>query len=292
MTPKDRRTAMLGWGVGALVALGAYVGSVQFFPSAPSMSMIALAPGEVDGIITGSIDRSSRIDTTGNAIPLPGRPVQAQLDALRLEVAGLREALAASTAASLSANRRLDEVEQALVLTTASIGRQAEGAADQFLPAQVPLINEPVASMLPPRVVLPNSIAADGGTVQVTLSPMDEAAPQEEGGASAQAPSVDIAAPSILLSNTPFAVDVGGATTLEGIDRLWRERMENYPQALAGLSPRILLQQTSQGALELRLVAGPIPDAADAALLCSRLVAAGLQRCLPAIFDGQQLALQ
>ena len=45
------------------------------------------------------------------------------------------------------------------------------------------------------------------------------------------------------------------------------------------------------GAIELRLVVGPLPNASIAARLCAALSAAG-QSCQPAVFDGQRLALQ
>jgi hypothetical protein len=44
------------------------------------------------------------------------------------------------------------------------------------------------------------------------------------------------------------------------------------------------------GALELRLVVGPLANAGVAARLCAALADAGLT-CAPAIFDGQRLAL-
>ena len=43
------------------------------------------------------------------------------------------------------------------------------------------------------------------------------------------------------------------------------------------------------GGIELRLIAGPIPNAATAARLCGAMTAAGAI-CAPALFDGQRLA--
>jgi hypothetical protein len=45
------------------------------------------------------------------------------------------------------------------------------------------------------------------------------------------------------------------------------------------------------GGVELRLVAGPIANAASAARLCATLAAAGAT-CQPATFDGQRLAMR
>lgn len=100
----------------------------------------------------------------------------------------------------------------------------------------------------------------------------------------------DIAELDAVISHTPFGLDLGGVGTLEEIDRLWRSHQERFASVLGPLVPRIMLRQTPDGALDLRLVAGPIEDAADAALACARLRAAGASDCLPSIYDGQLLS--
>lgn len=319
MNKRDRRTALVGWGMGAFVAIGAYVGALQLYPASPSMPMVASVPGGVDLIQTGSIGQSDQRFTALSHNALPGMPLQSQIDSIKIELAAMREMMAASQAGSVSTNRRLQDIEQSVSFVTASIGEPSDmpmtsdrQPLPQALNSRSGFIIAQPGNDTAPRVVLPAPMEVEGGSVSITMRPMDVSGilgePPVEALTNAISdddlttasipsqgevmPATDDLPEAMLVSQTPFAVDIGGASTLEGIDALWREREEVYGIVLEGLNPRILLQQTSDGALDLRLVAGPIHDAADAAILCAQLVASGLQRCLPAIYDGQQLALR
>jgi hypothetical protein len=93
-------------------------------------------------------------------------------------------------------------------------------------------------------------------------------------------------------TRTEFGVDVGGNTSLEGLRSLWTNLKMTQPALFEGLRPLITVREGAKpGAIELRLVAGPLPNASIAARLCATLTAAG-QTCQPAVFDGQRLALQ
>ena len=285
MSRKDQRTALFGWGAGAFLALGMYIGALQLYPESPSISLIAsTAVQSVDPIVTGSIGSSSRTSTT-----LQGAALERRLDEISLELADIREALAAAQASTLSANRRIEALEENTSLFTSSVATRATEASDQPLPQAI----EPLASQTPePGTDEPVVLSADGGRVEVAIRPLEVEATMAEEEPSAEETSEAPDAPETMISQTPFAVDIGGARTLEEIDRLWLQYQQTYDSALSDMTPRILLRQTSDGQLDLRLVAGPIPDAADAAMLCARLVASGLPRCIPAVFDGQQLAMQ
>ncbi len=77
-------------------------------------------------------------------------------------------------------------------------------------------------------------------------------------------------------------MDVGGANSLGGLRALWRGLKSNT--ALAALRPIIVVMQ-------LRLVAGPLADAAAAAKICAALLES--QRpCETTVFDGQRLAMK
>jgi hypothetical protein len=59
---------------------------------------------------------------------------------------------------------------------------------------------------------------------------------------------------------------------------------------LEGLGPVVQTRERGRaGAVELRLIAGPLPNAATAARLCATMTAAGAI-CAPTMFDGQRLA--
>jgi hypothetical protein len=135
----------------------------------------------------------------------------------------------------------------------------------------------------------------------VTAAPL---APLPGTGASSAAPSgqARIAAGHLatgapgaadsIATRTEFGVDVGGNASIEGLRTLWSTLKSSQPALFEGLRPLIAVREGGKsGAIELRLVAGPLPNASIAARLCAALSAAG-QTCQPAVFDGQRLALQ
>ncbi len=92
------------------------------------------------------------------------------------------------------------------------------------------------------------------------------------------------------VARTEFGVDIGTANSLDGLRALWRG-LSKTP-ALTGLRPIIVVRERSNGlGMQLRLVAGPLTDAAAAARICATL-AEGKRTCETSIFDGQRLALK
>jgi outer membrane biosynthesis protein TonB len=97
----------------------------------------------------------------------------------------------------------------------------------------------------------------------------------------------DVATP---VARTEFGVDIGTANSLDGLRALWRG-LSKTP-ALTGLRPIIVVRERSNGlGMQLRLVAGPLTDAAAAARICATL-AEGKRSCETSVFDGQRLALK
>jgi len=93
-------------------------------------------------------------------------------------------------------------------------------------------------------------------------------------------------------TKTEFGVDVGGNASIDGLRSLWSTLKSGQPALFDGLRPVIAVREGQKpGAIELRLIAGPLPNASIAARLCAALSAAN-QPCQPAVFDGQRLALQ
>ena len=95
-----------------------------------------------------------------------------------------------------------------------------------------------------------------------------------------------------IATRTEFGIDVGGNASIEGVRSLWSTLKSAQPALLDGLRPVIAVREGQKpGALEVRLIAGPLPNASIAARICAALSAAG-QACQPVVFDGQRLALQ
>src|SRR5262249_10273738 len=99
------------------------------------------------------------------------------------------------------------------------------------------------------------------------------------------------AASESVATKTEFAVDIGGNSSIEGLRNLWTTLRASQPALFEGLRPVVAVRAGKGGALELRLIAGPLANASAAARLCATLAAVG-QGCQPAVFDGQRLALQ
>jgi hypothetical protein len=105
-----------------------------------------------------------------------------------------------------------------------------------------------------------------------------------------QAPVAPRAVDSIA-TRTEFAVDLGGDTSVEALRVLWATMRGNHP-ALANLKPLVSVRDGAKpGVVELRLVAGPLANAAAAARICA-LLAVNHVACQTAVFDGQRLVLR
>lgn len=93
-------------------------------------------------------------------------------------------------------------------------------------------------------------------------------------------------------TRTAFGVDIGTGANVTALRNVWNALKRNHAALFDGLHPVITVRDgTRAGSVELRLVVGPLGNAAAAARLCGNLANAGLS-CQPAIFDGQRLALR
>jgi hypothetical protein len=157
---------------------------------------------------------------------------------------------------------------------------------------------EDVTGSIPPASANPKPPAAP--IQSVTAAPLPAIAPTAQPSASNNQARV---AAGHLATGTPgpaestatkteFGVDVGGNASIEGLRTLWSTLKASQPAMFEGLRPIIAVREGQKpGTIELRLVAGPLPNASIAARLCAALSTAN-QACQPAVFDGQRLALQ
>jgi len=102
----------------------------------------------------------------------------------------------------------------------------------------------------------------------------------------------ETAVPEVAVMRTEFGIDVGGANSIAGLRALWRGLLKSKTNAaLTTLRPIIVIKENSNGlGMQLRLVAGPISDAAAAARICATLTVSD-RSCTTAVFEGQRLAL-
>jgi hypothetical protein len=99
--------------------------------------------------------------------------------------------------------------------------------------------------------------------------------------------------PQAAIQRTEFGVDLGGANSVNGLRALWRGLIKSRSNAsLAALQPIIVIKESNIGlGMQLRLVAGPFSDAAEAAKICA-IMAERERPCETAVFDGQRLVMK
>lgn len=280
---------------------------------------IALVVGAHRGIsIAGSFKRSPPA-TARAASERPTEQAQvlsaAKVDTSALEIARLNDAVRALAAERDRLLARLEQVERSVGDITASI---KEPPARGLEPAPVPpapkqqLAAAP-AEPLPPEPV-PHRNAAQDLTGPLNIfqpyssvrppvgAPTPTEAPMQieaiaRGAQAGPAPAsargeAAISRTGASATRTQFAIDLGGDATIGGLRVLWTNLLREHGSALSGLQPLVSVQEGKQpGGVELRLIAGPLVNAATAARTCAALQSKGVS-CQTAIFDGQRLALR
>ena len=150
--------------------------------------------------------------------------------------------------------------------------------------------------MAPPDAAAGKLIAPDTPPVTVATVPDREvvAATTSPDDAKADDVKADDAPAASTVQRTEFAVDVGTANSVGGLRALWRGLLKSKSNAaLATLRPIIVVKESNNGSgMQLRLVAGPLGDAAAAAKICAAMLEGKRATCETTVFDGQQLALK
>jgi hypothetical protein len=144
--------------------------------------------------------------------------------------------------------------------------------------------------MAPPDAAAGKLIEPEAPAKAITAAPVAVASvpPADNAGPDAQATP-----PRLAVQRTEFGVDVGGANSVGGLRALWRGLLKSRSNApLAALHPIIVVKEGSNGlGMQLRLVAGPLGDAAAAAKICA-VMNENERTCETAVFDGQRLAMR
>jgi hypothetical protein len=92
------------------------------------------------------------------------------------------------------------------------------------------------------------------------------------------------------VAHTRFGVELGVYPDLTALKAAWRTLLETRPELFGDLEALATVRDRG-GRTELLLVAGPFPNAADAASRCAQVEQAGIA-CLPAFYLGQALAIR
>ncbi len=159
---------------------------------------------------------------------------------------------------------RATALEQGLESVTGSIARQHAASS-------------PPAAAPPPPAAAPDVKSETADTApEITAAIPAEPTP---------------AATEVAVPRTAFAVDLGAAHSIDGLRSLWRRLTAAHRTVLVNLTPAIALEERKAPAgVQLRLIAGPLDNAARAAAICAAL-AARHQSCATTTFAGPKLTM-
>jgi hypothetical protein len=152
-----------------------------------------------------------------------------------------------------------------------------------------PLV-ESKSIMAPPDPAASKLIEPGKPASAIAAEPIPEVVASAPATGDAEAEAAEIPLPRI--QRTEFGVDVGSANSVAGLRALWRGLLKSRSNApLAALRPIIVIKEGTGGVgMQLRLVAGPLRDAAAAARICAAMTE-NKRACETAVFDGQRLSM-
>ena len=231
--------------------------------------------------------------TTATATPATEKPrAEAKNEAKKPAPPATVTAAAATPAPAPSSPPAATSAEP--LMTSKSLMAPPDGMVAKLIEPE-PLAK--IATATPP-VTPPAPALMMGPSAPAPSSPAASAAPEAPAPKpaanklAAAEPAPSTPAP-LAVKHTEFGVDVGGANSVSGLRALWRGLLKSRSNApLAALQPIIVVKERDNGlGMQLRLVAGPLDDAAAAARICAK-IAENERPCQTTVFDGQRLAIK
>jgi hypothetical protein len=129
-----------------------------------------------------------------------------------------------------------------------------------------------------------NPATAPATSPPTAVEPAPAASPPET--STPVAPATETAEPA----KPEMGVDIGGATSSDGLRVLWNSTRTNHASLVEGLHPVVATRENSRAkSKELRLILGPVDSIETATQLCAAFTAAR-RYCHPVAFEGQKLA--
>lgn len=244
-------------------------------PSTPASSPSPMSPQQVAAL--EPVTTSSAEVPTANAHPAP-------------------EAKSSDQQKSADTKQRAADVKK----EKEAQAKEAQVAAAPVAPPKIASVAT-VSSPTPPPAKSeqknePKPEAATKPEAKAEQKPADK--PVDQAAAPDQAPAVTGSVASAEMADTTekpvertkFGVDLGGANSVEGLRALWRGLRGPHRELFAQMQPLIVVKERTTGyGMQLRLVAGPLTDAAAAAKLCATLTERSKRACEPSVYDGQRL---
>jgi hypothetical protein len=269
---------LAGWGCGAAAALMLAVLSA----SMGSKGVTVASPG------IGDLPRSSP-QVPAATVQLAPRPTDDKA------TRQLSEAVSGLAADRDRLVARIATIERNLEDVAGSIKQQQQVAPP---PASTPGPAAALPAVVPTPAATPPAPRAQAQP-EVAAPPTVPTVPP---GANAVAPGAIAPPPAARVAKLPeapegepaksrsadFAIDIGGATTFEGLRALWISVKGATVDLLGDLHPMVAVRESKSRGVDLRLVVGPIASTEAATQMCATLLAAR-RYCQMTIFEGQPL---
>jgi hypothetical protein len=228
--------------------------------------------------VTGAITRQNSATAAASAQPAPASSPAAETQPAPQSPGPAPAASPVATIAPTPEKPRAALPEQA----AAAVSSPAQGTS-----------NAPAATPATPLMASKSIMAPPDAAAGKLIEPDPVTLPKPQATASAPPKDDTERDESQAVQRTEFGVDLGGANSLNGLRALWRGLLKSKSTAsLAALRPIIVVKESNTGlGMQLRLVAGPLSDAATAAKICAAL-AESQRTCETAVFHGQRLAMK
>jgi SPOR domain len=250
---------LCGWGVATAVALSALALTSQTQTATDRLRSI-FAVSEPSGVAQMP-PRIAQLELETQMLTEQVRALNADRDRLAGRIAVLQSSVDDMTGA----------IKRQAAATAAVLAARAAAPASQTQPSIAP----PVAGASPVAAA-PEAKTDPVITSSVPLPPARAAAAQAAAG------------PEPAASTSEFGLDLGAASTLDGVQQRWTTVKANFGPLLSNLHP-LAAPERRQGKTGYRLVVGPLPNSPAATGLCAHFNAAHTP-CRAVKFEGEQIA--
>ena len=250
---------LCGWGVATAVALSALALTSQTQTATDRLRSI-FAVSEPSGVAQMP-PRVAQLELETQMLTEQVRALNADRDRLAGRIALLQSSVDDMTGA----------IKRQAAATAAVLAARAAAPASQTQPSIAP----PVAGATPVAAA-PEAKTDPVITSSVPLPPARAAAAQAAAG------------PEPAASMSEFGLDLGAASTLDGVQQRWTTVKANFGPLLSNLHP-LAAPERRQGKTGYRLVVGPLPNSPAASGLCAHFNAAHTP-CRAVKFEGEQIA--
>ena len=246
--------------------------------------------------VTGAIARQTAATASpqaatapASAPPVAAAPAEKQPPAPTLSPVATTAPAAAAPPTAAPQTEKPPAVATVTEPTPAAVSPVTQATSSKPADTPPPPLMASKSIMGPPDPAAGKLIEPSAPPRIVTASPMPEVVASVPPAADAE-PEATQALPKV--QRTEFGVDVGGANSVGGLRALWRGLLKSRANApLAALRPIIVVKESSTGlGMQLRLVVGPLTDAAAAAKICASMIE-NERPCETTVFDGQRLAM-